>query len=159
MKNIEKCIIIILFQVLIISCGISNQNTSDSETKVKEPQSNLSWFYVFNIHKDNNSSTNIVELVSKNEIAGKMKTESTNRSVNYLTFYLYSGKQLVDTLSIDHPLYKHYEYVAQNGAFRLKDTLINNADFVLRTQRSINEIKIFETLKNQPKKQLISKNF
>lgn len=142
-----------------MSCGVSNHNTSDSETGVKETQSNLSWFYVFTIHKDNNSPTNIVTLVSKKEIAGKMKTESTHRSVNYLTLYLYSGKQLVDTISMDHPLYKHYEYADQNGTFKYKDTLINNADFVLRTQSDINEIKIFETLKNQPKRQLIPKNF
>lgn len=144
-----------------MSCGVSNYNhtASDSETEVKETQPNLSWFYIFTIHRDNSSPTNIVELVSKKEIAGKMKTESTHRSVNYLTVYLYSGKQLVDTLSMDHPLYKHYEYVGENGAFKYKDTLINNSDFVLRTQRDINEIKIFETLKNQAKKQLIIKSF
>ena len=142
-----------------MSCGVSNQNTSESETEVKNPQSNKSWFYIFNIHKDYYSSTNIIELVSKKEIAGKMKTESTNRSANYLTIYLYSGKQLVDSLSMDHPLYKHYEYAGQNGTFKYKDTIINNADFVLRAQRDINEIKIFEILKNQPKRQLIIKNF
>jgi hypothetical protein len=159
MKNIEKLAIIISFQVLIISCGVSNQNNSDLETEVKQPELTLSWFYMFNIHKDNNSSTNIIKLISKKEVAGKMKTESSNRSSNYLTLYLYSGKKLVDTVAIDHPLYKHYEYTDQNGAFTYKDTIIDNADFVLRAQRSITEIRIFETIKNQPKKELTQKNF
>jgi hypothetical protein len=159
MKNIKKIAIIILFQILLISCGVSNQNNSNSETEVKEPEPITSWFYVFNIHKDNNSSGNTVELVSKKEITGKMKTESTNRSSNYLTLYLYSDKKLVDTVAIDHPLHKHYEYIGQNGTFAYKDTIIDNADFVLRAQRSINEIKLFETLKKQPKKQLTKKSF
>jgi hypothetical protein len=158
MNNIKKIVIVILFPILIMSCGVSNHN-SNLETEVKEPEPNQSSFFVFNIHKDNNNSTNIVKLVSKKEITGKMKTESTNRSPNYLTLYLYSGKQLIDTVAMDHPLYKHYEYIGQNGTFAFKDTVLNNADFVVRTQKNINEIKIFETLKNQPKKQLTQKSF
>jgi hypothetical protein len=158
MNNIKKIVIVILFPILIMSCGVSNHN-SNLETEVKEPEPNQSSFFVFNIHKDNNNSTNIVKLVSKKEITGKMKTESTNRSPNYLTLYLYSGKQLIDTVAMDHPLYKHYEYIDQNGTFAFKDTVIDNADFVIRTQKNINEIKIFETLKNQPKKQLTKKSF
>lgn len=159
MKNIKTIAVILLFQVLIISCGVSNNNNSNLETEAKEPEPNLSYFFVFNIHKSNTNSTNIVELVSKKEIVGKMKTESTNRSSNYLTLHLYSGKRLVDTVAIDHPLYKHYEYIDKNGAFAYKDTVIDNADFVIRTQKNINEIKIFETLQNQPKKQLTQKSF
>lgn len=159
MKNIRTIAVIILFQALIISCGVSNNNNSNLETEFKEPELNQSYFLVFTIHKNNNNSTNIVELVSKKEIVGKMKTESTNRSSNYLTLYLYSGKRLVDTVAIDHPLYKHYEYIGKNGTFAYKDTVIDNADFVIRTQKNINEIKIFETLKNQPKKQLTQKSF
>lgn len=159
MKNIKTIAVIILFQILIISCSVSNNNNSNLETEVKEPELNQSYFLVFNIHRNNNNSTNIVELVSKKEIVGKMKTESTNRSSNYLTLHLYSGKRLVDTVAIDHPLYKHYEYIGKNGTFAYKDTVIDNADFVIRTQKSINEIKIFETLKNQPKKQLTQKSF
>ncbi|TRX30624.1 hypothetical protein FNW52_19935 [Flavobacterium sp. ZT3R18] len=159
MKNIKKIAVSLLFPILIMSCGVSNHNNSNLETETKEPEPNQSLFFVFNIHKDNNNSTNIVELVSKNEIIGKIKTESTNRSPNYLTLYLYSGKQLIDTVAMDHPLYKHYEYMSQDGTFSYKDTIINNADFVIRTQKNINEIKIFETLKNQPKKQLTKKSF
>jgi hypothetical protein len=159
MNNINKIIIIILFPILIMGCGVSNHNNSNLETEIKETEPNQSWFFVFNIHKDGNNSTNIVELVSKKEITGKMKTESTNRSPNYLTLYLYSGKQLVDTVAIDHPLYKHYEYINQNGTFAFKDIVIDNADFVIKTQKNINEVKIFETLKNQPKKQLTQKSF
>jgi hypothetical protein len=159
MNDIKKITMVILFPILIMSCGVSNHNNSNLETEVKEPEPNQSWFFVFKIHKNNNNSTNIVELVSKKEIIGKMKTESTNRSPNYLTLYLYSGKQLIDTVAMDHPLYKHYEYMHQNGTFAYKDTVIDNADFVIRTQKNINGIKIFETLKDQPKKQLIQKSF
>lgn len=159
MKNIKTIAALLLFQVLIIGCGASNNNNSNLETEDKEPEPNLSYFFVFNIHKNNNNSANMVELVSKKEIAGKMKTESTKKGSNYLTLFLYSGKQLIDTVAIDHPLYKHYEYIGTNGTFAYKDTLLDNADFVIRTQKNINEIQIFETLKNQPKKQLIQKSF
>lgn len=157
MKNNEKYIILILLQILIQACGVSNKNTSNLENEIKEPQSNISWFYVFNIYKDDD--TNIVQLISKKEIDGKMKTESTSRSTNNLTFYLFLDKQLIDTVSIDHPLYKRYEYANLDGTLKYKDTIINNADFVLRTQSNINEIKVFETLKKEPKKQLILKSF
>lgn len=157
MKNNEKYIILILLQILIQACGVS-KNTSNLENKIKEPQSNISWFYVFNIYKDN-MDTNIVQLISKKEIDGKIKTESTSRSTNNLTFYLFSDKQLIDTVSIDHPLYKRYEYPNLDGSLKYKDTIINNADFVLRTQSDIDEIKVFESLKKEPKKQLILKSF
>lgn len=157
MKNNKKYIILILLQILIQACGVS-KNTSNLENQIKEPQSNISWFYVFTIYKDD-KDTNIVQLISKKEIDGKMKTESTSRRTNNLTFYLFSDKQLIDTVSIDHPLYKRYEYANLDGTLKYKDTIMSNADFVLRAESDIDEIKVFETLKNQPKKQLILKSF
>lgn len=145
--------------MLIVGCGVSNQNTSNVEKESENSQSNLSLFFVLNIRNGNENAANVVELISKNEIAGKMKTESAIRSPNYLTFYLYSDKQLVDSVSIDHPLYKHFEYPDSDGSFRYKDTIIDNADFVLRAESTINEIQVFETLKEQSRKQLILKNF
>lgn len=141
-----------------MSCGVSNKNTSNLEKEVKEPLSNGSWFYVFNISSDEKEE-NSIQLISKKKINGKMKTESTKRSPNNLVIYLFSDKKLIDTVSIDHPLYKHYEYISIDGTFKYKDTIIQNADFFLRTQSDINEIKIFETLKKQPKKELTLKNF
>ena len=135
-----------------MSCSFSKQNISSLENDKKEP--NLITFLVLNIHRDTISSTNVVEFVSKIESTGKIKKQHIFTTENYLTIYSYSGKHIVDSLILEHPLYKHLEYVDENNNFAVKDTVINSAEFFVRVQGHFKEIKIFETLKNRSTKQL-----
>jgi hypothetical protein len=57
---------------------------------------------------------------------------------------------------MEHPLYKHIEYLDENNSFAVKDTLLDKAEFFFRiqTQGHSNEIRVFETLKNKPREKL-----
>lgn len=144
MRNLT---LIILSLLLMMSCSVSKQNISSLEIDKKEP--NLISFLVLNIYRDTISSTNVIEFISKIESTGAIKKQHSFPTQYYLTFYAYSGKHIVDSLIIEHPLYKHLEYVDENRNFAVKDTIINHAEFFVRLQGHFNEIKIFETLKNK----------
>ncbi len=56
----------------------------------------------------------------------------------------------MDTQSIDHPLFKHIEYVNDENELAIKDTILPQADFFIRFQSNgtSNEIRISETINN-----------
>lgn len=152
MNKIKSLTLLILPLLLIMSCGVSKQNISSLENDKKEL--NLITFLVLNIHQDRMRSIHVVEFVSKKESTGEIKKQHIFTSENYLTVYAYSGKHIVDSLILEHPLYKHIEYVDENKKFAVMDTVINSADFFVRVQGQFDEIKIFETLKNKTTQQL-----
>ena len=119
----------------------------------------MSVIFVFlTIHKDSSDKKHIVEMVRKTESSGKIKKQFQNtfHSDNYLSIYVYNDKNLVDTMKIEHPLYKHFEYLDENNSLTAKDTVLDKADFFFRIQKQghSNEIRIFETLKNKPRKEI-----
>ena len=135
-----------------MSCHTSKPSTKNVESETKEP--NVISFLMFNIHKDTINLANVVTLVKKIESNGKIKKQRNFLAKNYLTIYSYSGKQILDSLIIEHPLYKHLEYLDENKKFMVKDTVITSADFFVRLQGKYNELKIVETLKNKSAKEL-----
>jgi hypothetical protein len=144
--------LIFLSLLLMMSCSLSKQNKSSLENDKKEP--NLISFLVLNIHMDTINSKNVVEFVSKKESIGVIKKQNSFPTNYYLTIYAYSGKHIIDSLILEHPLYKHIEYVDVNKNFAVMDTIINRAEFFVRLQGHFNEIKIFETLKNKSTQKL-----
>ena len=144
---------ILLLFVLLASCSITKENENNKKT-----DSCSIIFLVLNIHKTPIDAQNIVELVSKTESDGKIKNQNINifHSENYLSAYVYNNKTLVDTIMIEHPLYKHFEYLDANNTFSVKDTILNKAEFFLRlqTQGRSNEVRISELLKNKARKEL-----
>ena len=116
-------------------------------------------FVVLRIHKDSMDTNHLVELVSKIESKGEIKKQNRNtqRSENYLSVYVYNHKNLVDSQIIDHPLYKHLEYLDAAKTFLVKDTVLDQAEFFIRcqTQGNSNEIRISETI-NKVRKELIT---
>ena len=142
--------------LLIISCNVLEQSKSSWENDRKEP--NLISFLIFSIQKDTNNSKNIVEFVKKIESIGVLKKQYSIPTKYYLTIYAYSGKHIIDSLILEHPLYKHFEYIDENENFATKDTVINHAEFFVRLQGRFDEIKIFETL-NRPTQKLCTMKF
>ena len=141
----------------MISCSVSKQNKISLENDRRYP--NLISFIVLKIHNDTISSTRVVKYISKKESTGEIKKQHTLPGKYYLTIYTYTGKHLVDSLILEHPLYKHIEYVDEHKKFAVKDTVINSAEFFVRLQGHFNEIKIFETIKNKSPQQLNSIKF
>ncbi len=152
MNPIRSLILIIVAQLLLLSCSTSKQSTGSSESNKSDP--NLITFLVLNIHRDSLNATHVVELISKTESTGILKKQQAFTTENYLTMYAYSGKYIVDSIILEHPLYKHLEYVDEHSKFAVMDTVINTEDFFVRVQGRFDELSIFETLKNEPTKRL-----
>ncbi len=136
----------ILFLLILFSCcrsALKNENR-DSDTIV---------FAVINIHKSSTDSKSIMNLVSTTQTAGKLKIQNQNPVLtdNYLSVYVYNNKKLIDSMSIEHPLYKHIEYWTADNTFAVKDTILDQSEFFIRFQTSgdSNELKISETIKNK----------
>jgi hypothetical protein len=151
----ELRIVIILLLVWLTSCNITRKSESNIST-----DNDSIFFVVFSIRKDPNNAKHIVELVSKTQSAGTIKKQNRNtaQSSNFLTIFVYNDKNLSDTMTIAHPLYKHIEYLDENNSFAVKDTVIDKAEFFLRIQAQghSNRIRLFETLNNKPREELTS---
>lgn len=151
MKNI--CLIILV--ALISSCGSTRKKDSHN-LKNNNDQENVNkiTFLFLKIKKDPNGTKNLVELVDIKESTGRIKDHRIYTAPYYLSIYALSGDQIVDSLALKHPLYKHLEYIDENQKFAFKDTIVQSEDFFVRLQGNFNKLKIFETLKNKPTKLL-----
>lgn len=138
---------------MFTSCTPTKQIESNKNT-----ENNTFLFVLLSVSKDSSSTKNNVVLLNKTQNPGKLKSKNniTSHSENYLTINVFNENILIDSMTIEHPLYKHIEYLDENNSFAVKDTLINNAEFFLRlqTKGTKNEIRIFETLKNKQREKL-----
>jgi len=144
-----------LLILLILSSCRAAQKQHDPITPA---EADVIVFVTFNIHKDSISNKNNIEMISKTRCSGTIKKqpEKIVNAENFLTVYIYDHKNLVDSIIMAHPLYKHFEYIDENNHFAVKDTVIDKADFFLRVQApgTSGRMSIFETLKNHSKEEL-----
>lgn len=111
--------------------------------------------------KDSLQGKNNIELVEKTKTNGKIKNDYQNPidSENYLTIDVYENDKLINTLVIEHPLYKRVEY-SDGKTLISKSVELNMAEFFIRLQLNENshQLKISETIKNTAKKELTTIN-
>ena len=138
--------------VVFASCGFTRQNESN-----ENPENNSIAFVVLSIRKEKADAKSVIELVSKTQSPGTIKKQAQHTPLtgNYLSIYLYKNKKLSDSMIVEHPLHKHFEYSDANGALAVKDTIFEKADFSIRLQiqGQSNEIRIFETLRNKTRRE------
>lgn len=140
----KKYIFIILLLQLLNAC--KPVKPISEELEIENRNDNIISFLVLNICNDSKTNKKTVKLINKSEAIGTFKKQQNAPSLNYLTIYSYSKKQIVDSLILEHPLYKHFEYLNDSNNFEVKDTIIDNSDFYIRLQNKCDEIKIFETI-------------
>ncbi len=147
----KKCLGLIL--LLLASCSVMRDKDSNADAR-----SSSIVFVLMEMHRDTADGRNVIQLLSKTESNGSFKNVPTGAVVseNYLTVYVYRNNRLVDTLMLEHPLYKHFEYLDENNNFAVKDTVLDRADFFIRlqTRGSSNEIRVLETIKNKAGEEL-----
>jgi hypothetical protein len=152
-KNTVAMRPILLFSIFLVSC-ISIKDQEINRTL----DNNAIVFLVFNIHKDTVSAKNIVELVSKKQSSGKIKDQKTStvHFENYLSLFLYNNKKLIDSMTIEHPLYKHLEYLDSANMLTVKDVILDKAEFFIRLQlrSEPDQIRFFEMSGNNGRKEL-----
>lgn len=108
-----------------------------------------------------NSATQKNEIIKQRikVSAGTLKTETHSAiAANQLKGYIWQGGVLRDSVIVNHPLYKHFEYFDDGGKATAKDTLVNKAEFFLRFQKPVAdaEIRLFEQIKNASPSHLIT---
>lgn len=138
----------ILFLLFVFSsCGIAKEPEGKSSSISSKP---AIYFVVMRIYRDDDKNENKIELIKKTLTEGIMKgkDESARQSTNNLLIYLIDNAKIKDSLIIDHPLYKHFEYADESGNFAVKDTLVASAEFFFRFQsmHSNSEIRIVERI-------------
>ena len=117
-------------------------------------------FLTFRISKDSILKINTITLLNQKISFGKMKAVDQDKvsSNNYLQIELSENQQLIKTLILEHPLFKHVEYPDESGKMVSKNIEANQDDFFFRIQKQKSpiQVKIFEVLANQPKKELFN---
>ena len=148
--------ILLLLAILLISCGVSKK-TEPSQENTTSVDENVIVFLALKINRDSIQQKNTIELVSKTIASGKMKDllQSQSKPENYLTIDQYTQGKLVKTSIIQHPLFKQVEYSDGNN-LTSKSIELDSANFFIRLQLSgsSNKIKISETLKDTPTREL-----
>lgn len=141
------------------SCGV-NKYELQTEVEQVELHANQIVFFIFRIDKNADTDKNQIKLLNTIRKVGLVKKDlkSGITSVNILTIRVYYNNQIIETIQMNHPLYKEIEYFHESNVINKKNIESNSEDFSIRLQikNSNSIIKIFETLKNQPERELIS---
>ncbi len=156
-----KITLFIILSILFVSCNLYKESKNEAKNIQTNDTSNI-YFLVFKISKDSISNKSKIELIKKTKIAGKLKEMGEPSAYeNYLTIDIFQNKQVARTVTIEHPLYKHVEYIDENGNFVAKNLELKKADFFVRCQLigKLDEMKIYETLKSKAKKNLTTIKF
>ncbi len=144
--------IFLLLPIVLASCMLTKSNESIQQTDKSEIV-----FLVLRISKDSIQKKNVIEFVSKTKSEGKIKNDNQeNLSYdNYLTIEVYEKDKRVNTIIMEHPLFKQVEYLDGN-TLSSKSVVLDKQEFFIRLQikGESAQIKVYETLKNTTQKEL-----
>ena len=155
LKN--KIVLFLYFIIAIVtSCSLA-KNSGSTNGSMQEINKSEIVFLVLRISKDSISGKNVIEFVSKTKSTGKIKNENNNHINydNYLTIEIYERNKLINTMVMDHPLFKRVEF-SKGDTLSSKNIELTKEEFFIRLQinNNSNTIKIIENLKNNIKNEL-----
>ena len=146
----------LLFTLLLISC-VATKGIGVDDSIILNKDTDKIVFLVLRISKDSLQGENLIEFVSLIKKDGKMKNEMQDKidSENFLTLDLYEKNKLMRSITIEHPLFKQVEY-EDDDVLTSKSVELDKTEFFVRLQVNgdLNRIRIWETLKNAPRKEL-----
>ena len=102
---------------------------------------------------------NKITLLSKTKTTGKIKQNPQKpRSQEYLTIEVFNNNTLYQTTYNTHPLYKNIEYADEQNQLTTKSIQLDQDEFFIRLQTKSGQtkVRIYETLKDKPKTELIT---
>ncbi len=151
----------ILSLIVFVSCS-SLPSQKASPSVLQESQSDKMVFLAFKISKSHNHQANKVILIQESKSKGNVKINmgNTPSTTNYLTLIYFGKDSLQKTFTLPHPLYKQVEYLNNSNQYTLKEIELEEDTFVVRLPYNpkMQKISIFETLGENPKKELITLN-
>lgn len=118
------------------ACGKTNI-TREEAHGIKQVLPDSVAFITMKIESDSLASASRLHILSINKKPGKIKTgaEKPINYSSYLTFMIYdSDSALIDSFSIEHPLYKSFEYVDENSQLTTKAVILKDAEFFIRIE-------------------------
>lgn len=160
-----KGIICIVIVLCFLSCTNHKQVTSLGAIENKSIQSGIPTedriaFVTLKITADSVTGTNEITILEKTLNTGHLKSNNAGavRSNNYLTCILYNDSKEEDTIRIDHPLFRVYEYKNEKNEMSVKEVKNKEAEFFLRFQLKGKSasVKIIETLNGVKTRELIT---
>lgn len=142
--------ILLLLTLFLTSCGWTKKTEMDIPA---DSAGHSILFLALKIRKDPGGGKPAVDLLSKTASAGKIKPETPPQATpdRYLTIDTYRGRRIVHTLIMEHPLYRHIEYVTENGALAAKNIEPAEAEFFIRLQVQGDAVWISETTPQKAK--------
>jgi hypothetical protein len=93
---------------------------------------------------------------------GTLKKQATQPFLAepYLSCIFYAGQVRIDSLHLEHPLYKHLEYVNAHNQLAQKAVKLDKSEFFVRFQQGkADHLKIEEILPDSIPKELITIKF
>lgn len=155
----------VLVLVALCSCNISKHNNGSALQQ--KPANNVDSapkliFVNFKIIKDTTAEFSTVNLTEIKITDGSLK--KTNLTEIYKPFYQNqlrcvfeddNDKNIYETI-IEHPLFKKYEYTKDDGTYGVKDVVLKEVVFFIRTDYNdqMKYIRIFEKLSSTNEKEI-----
>jgi hypothetical protein len=140
---------VVFFLILLTSCVAKR-----AQVEKTIPLKDRILFLVFNASRDSSSSNTKINLIKQIESVGKLKQTKSHSEAgaNYLLFQFFQKGNLLDTVKVEHPLVKHFEYQDERNQMAVKDTMILNCEFFHRFQLNNGKYKlhIYEMIYKKP---------
>jgi hypothetical protein len=139
-----------IFKLVGIIALLAACNVVPPKEPTPHPDTPTIVFSVLQILRPSPEEPSRIQLLETQASPGKLKkkSEAPLSFTHYLGIGIYRNGIRMDTLTLEHPLYKHIEYVNDQGELAVLDTMLTKADFFIRFQSlgAANEIRIFETV-------------
>jgi hypothetical protein len=156
--NFSVCFLLTL---VFVSCTNSRHASqiaaANAAVKSETPVERIMFINLI-IRHDSISGNNKVEFLNKTISEGHLKSSEggTIRGGDFLTCILYEDSKSMDTVRLEHPLYRVYEYMNEKNEMKLKAHQKKEASFFLRYQWKGKQVqvKILETLQGRNEKEI-----
>jgi hypothetical protein len=163
--------------LLFSSCTISSPNRAPNSNPVpgkeqfppmddpgnkKAAKADQIIFITMSITQDPKAGTRVIQVQDLVKSPGTLKNKAEEPLLTgpYLSCIFYSGQLRLDSLHLEHPLYRHLEYVNDQHQLTHKEVKSDQADFFIRFQQGqANGLKIEERLPESIPKELITIKF
>ncbi len=139
--KVKKLTLYLLLFLYLTSCRGTQSIISEADFSYEEPEKQYTTLFLFmTIKQDSINKKNIVNVTEKKEMDGivHIGIEQEARFKPYLIVHMYEKDILKNTITQEHPLYFHREYVDSQNKLAYKYFELDSADFFVRVQKRKN---------------------
>jgi hypothetical protein len=134
-----------LAALLLLMASCKNYMPNESVDKKRSDETQI-LFLVFKIQSEKSQNSRII-FVEGTVSSGKIKSHQIIKTLSsYLIVTLINDSTLLDSIQVEHPLYREAEYLNVNGALSRKSIIAENAEFFARfkNQTAAKKVRVEE---------------